>query len=131
MKETVGPPMAGLLWLVKRRYVDQVSRLADPLFVTKNEVKLPLEHQSELLLVGMHAERRTFLVRFGHNSRLHEFANGRLHELSWVCRSAILLHLCNLVKSHFLPSYCRGRFCIPHYCKAGRLSTLTDAQSRC
>src|SRR6266498_4125689 len=115
----------------KARDVDQVSCLADSLFVTKDEVKLPLEHQSELLLVGMHVERRAFLVRFGHDSRLHKFANGRLHELLWVCRSAILLHLGNLVKSHFSPSYCRGRFCIPHYCKAGRLSTLTDAQTRC
>ena len=94
----------------KARDVDQVSRLADPLFVTKDEVKLPLEHQSELLLVGMHVERRTFLVRFGHDSRLHKFANGRLHELLRVCRSAILLHLGNLVKSHFSSSYVAGGF---------------------
>src|SRR5438093_13091565 len=76
----------------------------------------------------MHVERRTFLVRFGHDSRLHKFANGRLHELLRVCRSAILLHLGNLVKSHFSSSYVAGGFAF--LITAGRLIFLLYGPSK-
>jgi hypothetical protein len=86
----------------KARNVNQVAALADPLFVAQDEVKLAVEDESELLLVGMHVERGAFVFRLGDNSRLHEFADGGLDKLLRVCRAGVLLHLRNLVERHCL-----------------------------
>src|SRR5215510_2487947 len=82
--------------------MDQVSPLADALLVAEHEVQLAIEDERELLLVGLHVERWAFLVRLGHDSRLHEFTNRGLHELLRVGRARVLLHLGNPIKRHFL-----------------------------
>src|SRR5215475_11603648 len=104
--------------------MDQIPALTNAFLVAEHEVELALEHESELLLVWMHVERRAFLVRLGHDSRLHEFADRGLHELLRVCRARVLLHLGNFIKRHFL---------VPPFTELARIShySTTDGMSRC
>src|SRR5262249_33194035 len=103
--------------------MDQIPALTNALLVAEHEVELALEHESELLLVWVHVERRALLDRVGALFGLHEFAARGPHELLRGLRAWVLVHLGNFIKMLFL---------LPPFVELVRISqySTTDGMSR-